>query len=226
MVPPHGLDDRPPISSPLRRRIALELAALTIGTPLFLLYGPRDSALYVTLAALFGCFIALTARETRQRIWGDPVESKAVRMCRSVFTLTVLTAPTAILFFGWSVAQGRHVAYGNMLLALGLYFLWAGLQQAIFQFYLHGRLRALLPSVAPSLLWTINGLAYGLVHFPKYELMALTGVAGVIWSYSYRRDRLLLPIAASHAVLGTGYYYWVVGDDMIVEIAARLAGTY
>ena len=226
MVPLHGLDDRPPIPSPLRRRIALELAVLTIGTPLFLRYGPRDSLLYITLAALFGCFIAVTARETRQRIWGDSLESKAVRRRRSVFTLTVLTATTGILFFGWSVAQDRHVTYGNMLLALGLYFPWAGLQQVIFQFYLHGRLRALLPSVAASLLWTINGLAYGLVHFPKVELMVLTGVAGVIWSYSYQRDRLLLPIAASHAVLGTGYYYWVVGDDMLLEIAARLGGTY
>jgi hypothetical protein len=38
-----------------------------------------------------------------------------------------------------------------------------------------------------------------------------------VWSWYYLRDRQLLPIAFSHAVLGTTYFYWVRGQDLIRE---------
>ena len=222
-VLPQAIDNQPHVSPALRRRIALELAVLAIGTPLFLAYASRDSALYVTMAALFVCFVAITARETRQKIWGEAPEPWSGRMRRSVLILTALTVPTALMFLAWNTWHGRPIAYGSMLLALGVYFAWACLQQIIFQFYLHGRLRVLWPSTASALLPVVNGAAYGLVHFPHYELMLLTTVAGIVWSFCYRRDRVLLPIAASHAILGTGYYYWIEGADLIQEMAARLA---
>jgi hypothetical protein len=40
-------------------------------------------------------------------------------------------------------------------------------------------------------------------------------VAGVVWSSFYLRDRFLPPIALSHAVLGTTYFYWVRGQDLL-----------
>lgn len=217
------VDNQPPVTLALHRRVVLELATLAIATPLFLAYAPRDSALYVTMAVLFVCFVAITARETRQKIWGDAPEPWSVRMRRSALLLTALTVPTALMFLAWNTWHGRPIAYGSMLLALGVYFAWACLQQIIFQFYLHGRLRVIWPSRTRTLLPVVNGAAYGLVHFPHYKLMLLTAGAGVVWSLCYRRDRVLLPIAASHAILGTTYYYWIEGADLMQEIAARFA---
>jgi hypothetical protein len=45
--------------------------------------------------------------------------------------------------------------------------------------------------------------------------MAVTLLAGVIWSASYFRDRKLLPLAVSHAALGTTLHYWVFGNDLL-----------
>jgi membrane protease YdiL (CAAX protease family) len=53
--------------------------------------------------------------------------------------------------------------------------------------------------------------------------MLLTAIAGTVWSYTYLRDRALVPIAATHAVLGATYYCVFVGRDLIGEIARFLA---
>jgi len=43
----------------------------------------------------------------------------------------------------------------------------------------------------------------------------VTIVAGSAWSWYYLRDRSLLPIAFSHAVLGATSFYWVRGQDLV-----------
>jgi hypothetical protein len=45
--------------------------------------------------------------------------------------------------------------------------------------------------------------------------MAVTLVAGTVWSLIYYRWRALLPLAASHALLGTALHYWVFGNDLL-----------
>jgi hypothetical protein len=49
----------------------------------------------------------------------------------------------------------------------------------------------------------------------------VTIIGGMFWSYSYHRDRYVLPIAVSHAVLGTTFYYWVLGKDLMEEMVRR-----
>ena len=63
----------------------------------------------------------------------------------------------------------------------------------------------------------INGVLFGAVHLPDVELTVLTSVGGAVWSWYYLRDRCLAPIAVSHAVLGTTYYYWIRGDDLLLR---------
>ena len=58
----------------------------------------------------------------------------------------------------------------------------------------------------------VNGLLLGAAHLPDWDLVLVTIVA---WSWYYFRDRSLLPIAGSHAVLGPAYFYWVRGQDLI-----------
>lgn len=213
----------PSANAAVRRRIALELTLLAVCTPLFLRYAPRDSALYITLAMLFGGYIFLTRRHTRLVVWGPAAEPHAQRLRHTLRWVGVFTALNLAAFLAWGVWHARPVIPGHWLLALTLYFAWAALQQVIFQFYLHGRLRLLLPWGQPGLPAALSACAYGAVHYPHTGLMLLTTCVGCLWSLVYQRDRLLWPIALSHAVLGTGYYYAVVGADLVANVVARLA---
>lgn len=206
-----------PLALSLRRRMLFELGVLATLTPLFLRYAPRDLGLYVGMALLFLGFIAVSAKETKERIWGRPASGKSERLWRSTRAMAVMTIPVVIVFFAWGVWMGHEVSYRNLLLGFGLYIPWALLQQTIFQFYLLGRLRALLPFVSPILLALVAGTAYGLVHLADWRVTLLTILAGAAWSYVYLRDRHILPIAISHAILGSTFYYFVIGRDLIDE---------
>lgn len=205
----------PPLS--LRLRLMFELGTLAALTLVFLYYARQDLSLYVGMAALFLGFVAFSAKETRERIWGPPTSRKSDRLWRSTLAMAAMTIPGVIVFFAWCVWTGHEVSYVNLLLALGLYIPWALLQQTIFQFYLLGRLRALLPLASPILLAVVVGTAYGLVHLPDWHVALVTIAAGIFWSYSYLRDRHILPIAISHAILGSTFYYFVMARDLIDE---------
>jgi membrane protease YdiL (CAAX protease family) len=114
---------------------------------------------------------------------------------------------------GWAGAMER-VANWHLLLALLLYFPWGLLQQFVFQFYLLGRLSYLLP---PAAAVAITAVAFSAVHYPRYPIMAGTLIACVFWSLSYSRHRVLLPLAASHALLGVTMHYWLMGRDLVAD---------
>ena len=94
---------------------------------------------------------------------------------------------------------------------------WALMQQTLLQFYLLGRLLALLPKqylFAPII---ITGSCFGLVHLPDVWTASVTVASGMAWSFIYYRYRLLLPLAFSHAALGSAFYYGIFGHDLAVE---------
>ncbi len=213
-----------PLPDALRRRIALELAALAVLTPIFLYFAPHDLGLYATLALLFLGFILITARNTKEYVWGRHEAHWFVRLRRSARPMSLLTIPPVAAFFAWCVWTGHHISWLNLFLAFCLYLPWALLQQTIFQVYLLGRLRAVLPLTPPILIAAFNGTAYGLVHLPDQGLALVTVVAGILWSYTYLRDRHLLPIAVSHAMLGSTFYYFVGARDLFAEWVVRLNG--
>jgi membrane protease YdiL (CAAX protease family) len=67
-----------------------------------------------------------------------------------------------------------------------------------------------------------NGVLYGAVHLPDLDVALVTVAGGVVWSHSYYRERIVYPIAVSHAVLGASYFYWIRDSDLILEICGRL----
>lgn len=202
-------------------RAALELIALCIATPLFLLFAPHDGAVFLGMAVLFLGYIGIDAKRTRTEVWGEAAEAAAVRRRRASITMLAMTASAAAVLLLWGAAKGNPLWSIGMLAALPVYFLWALVQQTIFLFYFLGRLRMLWPRLPAVGMSMISGAAYGLVHLPEFEVVLLTLIAGAAWSYCYLRDRALLPVAASHAVLGTGYYYWVGGRDLLSDILDR-----
>jgi hypothetical protein len=213
----------------IRRRVGLELVLLAIATALFLALVPeRSLAVDLGLALLSVGLVSISARDTRERVWGPPGAPRAVRVRRASLRMTFATL-AAVLFFAVYGASpvlrptgdwgevARYLFRPTLLAALVLFVPWAVLQQTLFQFYLLGRLHALAPGAPPAVIAAANGLLFGLVHLPDWEVTALTVLGGWVWSSSYLRDRCLLPIALSHATLGTAYFYWVRDIDLALS---------
>ncbi|MFQ5935803.1 MAG: type II CAAX prenyl endopeptidase Rce1 family protein [Acidiferrobacterales bacterium] len=209
-----AIDTQTRAGASLRKQSAIELVTLAVLTPLFLYFAPRELGLYAAAAVLFFGFVAIRAMKARERIWPRVDVGWADRLRRSAGLMFAVTAPTVVAFYGWCEWTGHEVSYVNLSLAFFLYMPWALLQQTIFVVYLLGRLRAVFPLAPPLLLAAVNGVAYGLVHLPDLRLVIVTMIAGMVWSYAYLRDRHLLPIAVSHAVLGSTFYYFVGQRDL------------
>ena len=210
----------------LRSRVSGELMTLAVLSSCFLLLFPERSVTLDMGLALFAlALIGLNAKYTRARIWGRlPPEGKSQRWQRCLRTTVLLTLMAVVSFLvlgiaigyqegGWEAA-GARVLKGTILIAIAVYLPWALLQQTLFQFYLLGRVRALWPSIHPLSHSTINGLAFASVHLPDIGITLVAVLGGTAWSFLYLRDRLLSPLAFSHAVVGATFYSWVYGRDL------------
>jgi membrane protease YdiL (CAAX protease family) len=174
-----------------------------------------DFALAGTAVAL----IVLSARRSR-RVWAlasEPVApgTRAAWQLAGGFTVLslVVLAGTGVILahIAGEPWQPRFLNW-HFALAAALYVPWALLQQYIFQFYLLGRL---LQIVALRFAIPIAACAFAAVHFPRWPVMLAVLIAGSVWSLCYYRSRTLLPLAASHALLGAALHYWVLDHDLL-----------
>jgi hypothetical protein len=232
-----------------RRRILLELIVLAALTALYLALNVERPLVQDVGMALVGMgLVGLLARKTSEQLWGPPSSPDFERMRRCAISMTLLTLPPLVLFLfygAWSAgstawcAQPPAAEWTTCLWAtvkaiagrlfpwqffvtLLLYVPWALVQQTLFQFYLLARWRALLPYASPLFLSIINGMLYGGVHLKDWPVAVVTMIGGVVWSYSYFRDRYVLPLAISHAVLGATFYYWVCKVDLFNNLLESL----
>jgi len=217
----------------LRRRLSIELVLLGVSTAAFLLIFPERSLSVDVALALFALgLIGLDARFTQRVIWSrfppryEPMR-KAVRRGRCFILTLTLTACLVLMLVGLGMgiahAQGgwaqvrAQVFTWHLLAAIGLFFPWALVQQTLFQFYLLGRLRTVIPTQSPQFAIVLTGMTYAMTHLPNLTITLLTSLAGVFWTSMYYRFRVLTPIALSHAVLGASCYYWIYGRDLLDE---------
>jgi Type II CAAX prenyl endopeptidase Rce1-like len=211
----------------LRRRVSLELLLLGTSTAVFLLLLPqRPLGVDLGLAILALGLVGLNAGFTRNAIWGrfpPRCETRRLRRCLVITSGVTAGGVFGILSLGIGIAyaQGgweevtKRIFTWRLFPAIGLYFPWALLQQTLFQFYLLGRLRVLIPSKSPLPAIALTGIGYALVHLPDWEITVVTSLAGIFWSSLYYAFRVLSPIDLSHAILGSTFYYWVYGEDLL-----------
>ena len=209
----------------LRLRITTELAVLAVLTALFLVVFPHRNVRVDAGLALFALgLIAWNAPFTRREIWSR-FPAAEDRPARRAYTLTLsVTAAVVAANLGLGIALAHRSGgweevaerFSNpgILVVMAVYFLWALLQQTLFQFYLLGRLRVVFATPSPWPAVVVTGLAYSLVHLPDLRITAVTAVMGVFWTWVYERYRRLVPLAISHAILGATFYYWVYGRDL------------
>lgn len=202
------------------RSVVLELAAIGAAAAVFVAtFRVRPPYLDFALAAAAVVLIVLSAARSK-RLWSlarsvDPTGARGAWLAVLAFTAVALGALAAAAVLV-ARATGTPLAerFGNwhVLVAAALYLPWALLQQYIFQFYWFGRWLALAPL---PLAVAITALAFAAVHFPRWPVMAVTLVAGTVWALIYYRWRSLVPLALSHALLGTALHYWVFGNDLL-----------
>jgi membrane protease YdiL (CAAX protease family) len=204
-----------------RRSVALELAVIG-GLALIFVATFRVRPAYVDfgLAGVAVALIAASAARSR-RLWDAaapaprPGATRSAWLASGAFTGAALLALVALAV--WSAARDgttlvARASNWHIVAAIPLYFAWASLQQYIFQRYLLARLLHLLP---PAAAVAVTALAFSSVHFPRWPVMALVVIACSVWSTIYYRTRALLPLAASHALLGSVLHYWVFGNDLL-----------
>ncbi len=217
----------------LRTQAALELLTLAILTAAFLFLFPQRTTVAEMSLALFAlALLAINARFTKNVVWAQyqPRGKKSNRLRICLMKTMAMTLSVVLVFLGIGIAIGysqggwqaalRRVSNWHILIAICIYFPWALLQQTLFQFYLLGRLRTLLPA---SVAVACTGVAYGLVHLPDLWDALATAAVGIFWTSLYYRYRLLSPLALSHALLGSTFYYWIYGRDL-AEAWKRLLG--
>jgi hypothetical protein len=213
----------------VRRRIVYELLVLgALSIAFLLLFPKRPVAVDVGLALFAGSLLLLNAKDTRANVWGPPPPgSDWLRRRRCIASTMILTSVVMVLFLlagiaigyregGWTAVSGR-ILNGNLLFAVLLYLPWTLLQQTLFQFYLLGRIRALEPALRPLGHAAMNGLAFALVHLPDIGTAGMAVLGGTAWSLLYLRYRLVWPLAFSHALVGSSFFYWVKGLDLALE---------
>ena len=192
----------------VQRRAAVELAVLAAGASAFLTLVPaRPVVVDMALAALALVYVALGRDTTRRDVWGPrPAATRGATWILAAATLA------AVAIAG---IAGRVSVSPSLFVTLGVFVPWAWLQHAMFQFYLLGRLRLLLGGVGAVALGALNAAAFAMSHAPEWDVVAVTWPVGWLWSVYYLTARRLLPIAVSHAVLATAYFYWVRGEDLL-----------
>ena len=204
------------------RSVALELLAIGAAAIVFVAtFRVRPPYVDFALAATAVALIVLSTARSR-RLWAlarsvDPAGTRGAWKAALSFTAFALAALAgAALAVARAAGTPAMERFGNwhMLVAAALYFPWALLQQYIFMFYWLGRWLRLVPvAVAVAL----TAVAFAAVHFPRWPVMAVTLVASSVWALIYYRWRTVVPLAVSHALLGTALHYWVFGNDLLAR---------
>lgn len=202
------------------RSVLLELAAIGATAIVFVAtFRVRPAYVDFALAAAAVALIVLSAARSR-RFWllarsVDPTGARGAWQAALAFTaiaLGVLAVAAVLVARAEGAPPGERFGNWQLLVAAAFYLPWALLQQYIFQFYWFGRWLTLVPVPAAG---AITALAFAAVHFPRWPVMGATLVAGAAWSLIYYRWRRLVPLAVSHALLGTALHYWVFGNDLL-----------
>jgi membrane protease YdiL (CAAX protease family) len=208
--------------APRDRSVMLELGAIGAAAVVFVAtFQVRPPYLDFVLAAAAVALIAFSTARSRQ-LWAlsrsvDPAGTRGAWIAALAFTavaLAVLAVTAVIVARATGAPALERFSNWHMLAAAALYLPWALLQQYIFQFYWFGRWLRLVP-VAVAV--PLTALAFAAVHFPRWPVMAVTLVAGTAWALIYYRWRSVLPLAVSHALLGTALHYWVFGNDLLAR---------
>lgn len=176
---------------PSSRKPLAELL-LWLGTAVAALFDP---SWILTAIALVGALALLWRSDWRP--FGATHSAQAWRATAAfvIVAIGVLAITAGLTAFG-----GRDIAD-----RIAVYPLWAPVQQLVLGPVIVARLTQL--RLHPAWIVSLGGFIFGLLHFPNFELMCLTGAAGCFWSWSFWRYGQLAPAVASHIIVALVAFY-------------------
>ena len=205
---------------PNRRRAAGELVAGLLTGIVFLVF---ENLLHLKIPYLVACTILWTAYVARRwrkepavaREWGlrrDTLKA-ATALCGAFFVAALAAMIAYRLIAGWRPLPAASI------IVFAIYPAWSLIQQFVLQALVTANLERL--SLPRAAIVPVAAALFGLAHFPDWPLMGLCAGAGLAWTFIFLRARNLVPLAFTHAWLGTLVYYWVLERDPWLEMFPR-----
>jgi membrane protease YdiL (CAAX protease family) len=172
----------------------------------------------------FLVYVVWRARTTpgALRAWGLRADNFGPALAAH-FTFVAVGGLALILY---RAAAGSLKFGPSFWLTAALYPVWGTAQQFALQNLIARNLRDVL--VRPWALVAVASALFGLSHYPRLDLVALTLVAGVGFTLIYRRFPNLWAVGLAHGALGALAIYLVVEEDpgrVILDFATGLLGT-
>jgi hypothetical protein len=202
----------------MARRIAVIDVALVAGVSLLylsfeLLHVPKRWSFLAAGMALAAYLVYLVWR--RPHSWQE-LGFRRDNLAAGFVPIGVCTLVVGAGLLAVVAAQGRLVWQPTMVVLLALYPLWALAQQFAFQGLLHRGLTVLIRF--PGLQVLLTAAAFASVHLGNARLLALTFLAGIMWSLLYRRWPNLWLLAGSHTVLAALAYPLLLQDAPLSRV--------
>ena len=198
-------------------RPALELGgvALTAGIHLsWPLIGLPRGVLVVPLVVGWVAYILTRARVSPEAVAAWGLRREGLVPASLATALVGMVGVAGMLTIGWFLGAGLPPWYAAACLVV--YPIWGLVQQLLVQGLVTGNLVKLPGRWGhPALATVVSATLFGLVHFPRPELMIGTFLLGLALAPIWLRWRNLWPLAFAHGWLGTMIYYVVMMEDPI-----------
>jgi membrane protease YdiL (CAAX protease family) len=192
---------------------------LHVVTELFL--SLRAARLYnVIVVVLFAGYLVWRCRrsEGALRAWG----MRADNFLPALRAQLIFGAVGALALLAYGVATDSLLLPKSFWLTVALYPIWGIAQQFALQSLVARNLAGLVTS--PIAIASLASALFAASHYPRIELVLLTGVAGVFVTLIYRRNPNLWAAGIVHGILGSLAFYIVLQEDPGAAILSFLTG--
>lgn len=202
---------------PTRRRAAGEILVVLLTGGAFLVF---ENVLHLKLPFLVPCIVLWTAY-ILQRGWREPgvLKGWGIRLDNvkpAALACLAFLLPAAAGLLAYRLLRGWRPLPATSLVLFALYPIWGFIQEFVVQGLVAANLERLglrRPAIVAA-----AAVAFGLAHLPDWPLVGITMGAGVFWTVIFLRTRNLIPLALTHAWLGTLAYYWILERDPWAEM--------
>jgi membrane protease YdiL (CAAX protease family) len=134
----------------------------------------------------------------------------------------VFGAVGAVALLAFGAGTGGVALPATFWLTVGLYPIWGIAQQFALQSLIARNLREVISRPVP--LAFVATALFAVAHYPRIELVILTGIGGVFFTLIYRRMPNLWAVGIVHGILGSLAVYIVLKVDPGAAIWTLVAG--
>lgn len=178
------------------------------------LLGHGKALVVVAGVVLWGAYLTWRSRQEpdlwRSLLWPCRPAPQGL-WSLAAFSLAGVLLSTAV-----GAVRGTWPPPPSFWLILGVYPLWGTAQQFLLNAVLARHLRSLVPSGWAHVL---AALGFAGAHVPDWPVVAATFPAALFWVWLYPRVPQLPLLGAAHGLVGTCFFYLVLGRDPIFGLS-------